>query len=121
MHESPVAIDVPVKAPTPEQIRAEFDLPFSGKHVIVLRGTGRDMRQGLLAAGEKADKFKMIYGIASRLCLIDGKKLRVEDYDGLDFDDSMKIVEEVGGLLNPTKKATAEKPKPVEAEDEELQ
>jgi hypothetical protein len=100
---APVALNLPEKALTPEQIRAEFDLPFSKKHVIVLRGNGKDMRTGLLAAGEKADKFRMIYGIASRLCLIDGKKLRVEDFDDLDFDDSMKIVEEVGALLHPTK------------------
>jgi hypothetical protein len=118
----PVVMEAPAtKAPTPEQIRAEFDLPFSGKHVIVLRGTGRDMRQGLLASGEKADKFKMIYGIASRLCLVDGKKLRVEDYDNLDFDDCMKIVEEVGGLLNPTKKATVKEPAPETEEDDTLQ
>lgn len=81
-------------------IRAEFDLPFSKMHVIVLRGTGKDKRMALLSAGPSADQFRILDAIAARLCLFDGKKLRMEDLDNFDFDDSMKMSEEMAKVLD---------------------
>ena len=52
--------------PSPEQIRREFDLP-SGKHVILLKGTGRDQRLAATVAGENADSIKIQDALASRL------------------------------------------------------
>lgn len=85
---------------TKADIRAEFDLPFSKMHVVVLRGTGKDKRMALLAAGPGADQFRILDAIAARLCLFDGKKLRMEDLDNFDFDDSMMMSTEMAKVLD---------------------
>lgn len=86
--------------PSPEQIRREFDLP-SGKHVILLKGTGRDQRLAATLVGTDSDPLKIQDALASRLCLVDGKKIRMEDVDEMDFDDAMVFRAEVGQLLRP--------------------
>ncbi len=104
----PSPLLVPSTPIPPEQIRSEFDLPFSKKHVIVLRGTGRDKRLALLSAGSGADQYRIIDAIAARLCLVDGKKLRMEDFEELDFDDSLMISQEMAKVMNPLAKAMSE-------------
>ena len=86
--------------PSPEQIRREFDLP-SGKHVILLKGTGRDQRLAATVAGENADSIKIQDALASRLSLVDGKRIRMEDVDEMDFDDAMVFRAEVSQVLRP--------------------
>ena len=86
--------------PSPEQIRREFDLP-SGKHVILLKGTGRDQRLAATVAGENADSIKIQDALASRLSLVDGKRIRIEDVDEMDFDDAMVFRAEVSQVLRP--------------------
>lgn len=84
----------------PEDIRAEFDLP-SGKHVVVLRGKGRDLRLALMAAGRKADSYRIIFAQISRLALFDGKRMPLEALDELDWDDAIVLMEEGGKVLVP--------------------
>ena len=86
--------------PSPEQIRREFDLP-SGKHVILLKGTGRDQRLAATVVGENADSIKIQDALASRLSLVDGKRIRMEDVDDMDFDDAMVFRAEVSQVLRP--------------------
>lgn len=94
---------LPNLTPTPEQIRTEFDLPFSGKHVIILRGKGRDQRLALMSAGPGANPHRILQAITAQICIIDGKKIKMEDVDEMDFDDAMVISSEVGKALNPMK------------------
>jgi hypothetical protein len=87
-------------APSPDRIRREFDLP-SGKHVVMLKGTGRDQRLAATVVGDTKDPLKIQDALASRLCLVDGKKIRMEDVDDMEFDDAMVFRAEVGQLLRP--------------------
>ena len=106
--------------PSPEQIRREFDLP-SGKHVILLKGTGRDQRLAATVAGDNADSIKIQDALASRLSLVDGKRIRMEDVDEMDFDDAMVFRAEVSQVLRPllqrissVLKTDQDAPKPVQ-------
>lgn len=123
-----------------EQIRTTLDLPFSKQHVVIIRGNGRDKRLALLAAGAGADGMRIADALAARLCfffppsdaprpteyvIAEGKQLRLEEMDSLDLDDSMRLTEEIGKILNPLKagaivpatlaEATAEEPEQAEA------
>lgn len=84
----------------PEDIRAEFDLP-SGKHVVIRKGKGKDLRLALMAAGASADAFTILNAIIARLGLFDGKRVTMESLDELDFDDAMALNAEVGKVIRP--------------------
>jgi hypothetical protein len=97
------AIVLPASTLKPADIRFEFDLPSSGKHVIVLRGKGRDQRRALMSAGPGADQYRILQALIAQLVLIDGQRIKMEDIDEMDFDDSMALTEEVGKILSPLK------------------
>jgi hypothetical protein len=119
----PILLPEAAPAATPAaKIRGEFDLPYSGVHVVVLRGTGRDQRIAAQAAGRKADPFRLQYAIAAQLCLFDGKKKRMEDFDELDLDDANYLLMRFMELTNPpkAKAAATETPDATEASDSQL-
>jgi hypothetical protein len=93
---------IPAVAPAAVQpdIRAEFNLP-SGKHVVIHRGNGRDLRLALMAAGPKADHYRIVFAIIARLATIDGQKIAMESIDTLDFDDAQQLLGEGGESLIP--------------------
>jgi len=99
--------------PLPENIRREFDLP-SGKHVIFLRGKGRDLRKALMAAGPGADQFRILFSLIAQLSLIDGKRVTMESIEDMDFDDVLALQGEAGKCLVPLAKVQT-----VETEKEE--
>lgn len=84
----------------PEDIRAEFDLP-SGKHVVIRKGKGRDLRLALMSAGPKADPYRILFALVSQLSLIDGKRVPVEALDNFDLDDAQALLTEAGAALGP--------------------
>lgn len=86
--------------PDPNDVRRTFSLP-SGKQVVIRRGKGRDLRMGLLAAGPKADPYRIMFSLIAQLALIDGKRMPLEMIDELDFDDAQELLTEGGAALGP--------------------
>ena len=107
MATGPIIVSFDASSIPAEKIRKQFDLPFSGQHVIALRGNGRDQRMALIAAGRKADPMKIVDAIIAQICYVDGKKIRMEDIDAMDFDDALAIREEVGSTMSPLAKMKA--------------
>lgn len=119
----PVPAPVSTKPLTiqPNQIRSTVDLPFSKQHVVIVRGTGRDKRLALMAAGANASGMRISDALAARLCyffpedlkgsdiyeISQGKQLRLEDFDDLDLDDSIALMAEMGKVLDPSKARVA--------------
>ncbi len=87
----------------PEQavvILSEFDLP-SGKHVVINEGTGRDQRLAVEMLPSKATGVQVQDAIAARLCLVDGKRIRMEDIDAMSFGDAAILRAHVRAILRP--------------------
>lgn len=99
-------IEAPLK---PEDIRRQFTLP-SGKEVIFRRGKGRDLRMALMAAGPKADTFRILSALVAQLALIEGKRTTMEALDDMDLDDAFVLNKEAGETLLPLAKQAYEVP-----------
>lgn len=84
-------------SPKDPNVIREFKLPASGKHVTVMKATGREYIKAKIKVGGKYDELD--FAIASEIMLFDGKKMMYEDILDMDISDVIKIDLEAGKLL----------------------
>ena len=78
----------------------EFELP-SGKKVQMRKGKGRDLRLALMAAGPRADQYRIMLALIMQLSLVDGKKVPFELTDEWDMEDVLELTTQARQILRP--------------------
>lgn len=117
MATAPIALPIPA-APEEKDIRGRCTLP-SGINVTFLRGKGRDLRMALMAAGPRADQYRIMTAMVGQLALFDGKKRPMESIDEMDFDDVADLISEAGKYFSPLGKTRIAATATLESEEVE--
>lgn len=91
---------VRIPAATKPQYTIEFDLP-SGKHCKLRKGKGRDVRLAMMAAGPRADGYKLSMALLAQLALVDDKIVPFEAIDDWDMEDVFALMANSQEVLRP--------------------
>ena len=78
----------------------EFDLP-SGKHCKMRHGKGRDVRLAMMAAGTKADGYRLSMALLAQLLLVDDRQVPFEAFDDWEMGDVFALMSRSKAVLRP--------------------
>ena len=85
---------------TESAYKMKFELP-SGKECILRGGKGRDVRLAMMAAGTKADPYRLSMALLAQLITVDGKQVPFEAIDDWDMADVFALMAKSREVLRP--------------------